>query len=169
MTGAARAGLDAAQLAVAAERAQRARWLHPVPSRAPAEPCVRPLRRTENKGNSRARQDVQAGMRDLTIPRAIHIKGLLFVLLGALASALLIVESPRASTVLLLATSVWAFARAYTYPFSVIEHYVDGSFQYSGLGSFVRYLVGRGRVGARWARGEARRRRTLAPVRPGES
>ncbi|PYV40729.1 MAG: hypothetical protein DMG06_19380 [Acidobacteria bacterium] len=84
-------------------------------------------------------------MRDLTSERAIHVKAALFLVLGALSSVLLILDNPRASTVVLLAVSVWAFARAYYYAFYVIEHYVDDRFRYSGLGSFIRYLVQRRR------------------------
>jgi hypothetical protein len=83
-------------------------------------------------------------MHNLTSARAIHLKGALFLVLGALSSVLLILDSPRARTVLLLAACVWAFARAYYYAFYVIEHYVDDGFRYSGLGSLVRYAV-RGR------------------------
>ena len=36
--------------------------------------------------------------------------------------------------------TVWCFARAYDFAFYVIGHYVDPSFKFAGLGSFVRYL-----------------------------
>lgn len=84
-------------------------------------------------------------MRDLTSERAIHFKGALFLMLGALSSALLIFDNPSARTVVLLAISIWAFARAYYYAFYVIEHYVDKEFRYSGLGSFLRYALRRWR------------------------
>jgi hypothetical protein len=32
--------------------------------------------------------------------------------------------------------SIWCFARAYYFAFYVIEHYVDGSYRYAGLGDF---------------------------------
>ena len=84
-------------------------------------------------------------MRDLTSERAIHFKGALFLVLGALSSVLLIFDNPSARTVVLLLISVWAFARAYYYAFYVIEHYVDEGFHYSGLGSFLRYALRRWR------------------------
>ncbi len=84
-------------------------------------------------------------MRDLKSERAIHLKGVLFVVLGAVSSVLLVLDNPSARTVVLLAVCVWAFARAYYYAFYVIEHYVDGGFRYSGLGSLMRYVVRRRR------------------------
>jgi hypothetical protein len=32
--------------------------------------------------------------------------------------------------------SIWSFARAYYFAFYVIEHYVDGSYRFAGLGDF---------------------------------
>jgi hypothetical protein len=90
---------------------------------------------------------VRAGVLELHSSRAIHVKSALFVLLGALSASLLVLDSPRVRTVLLVGTCVWACARAYYYAFYVIEHYVDGRFRYSGLGSFVRYAVRARRAG----------------------
>ena len=87
-------------------------------------------------------------MRNLTSARAIHLKGFLFFTLGALASALLLIDSPQPRTLALLAVCVWAFARTYYYAFYVIEHYVDDGFRYSGLGSFIGYVVRRRRSGS---------------------
>ena len=42
---------------------------------------------------------------------------------------------------LLLGIAVWCFARAYYFAFYVIEHYVDPSYKFAGLWSFVRYLL----------------------------
>ena len=81
-------------------------------------------------------------MRDLTDPRWIKFKGLLFLLLGALAGGLILVELPSWRVALLLAISIWGFCRAYYFAFYVIGKYVDPSFRFSGLGSAVRYLLG---------------------------
>jgi hypothetical protein len=78
---------------------------------------------------------------DITNPKVIYIKAGLFVFSGALASALILMESPTLRTAALLAIAIWCFARAYYFAFYVIEHYVDASFKFSGLGSFVRYLI----------------------------
>jgi hypothetical protein len=82
-------------------------------------------------------------MKDLTSPGWIKLKGLLFLLVGSLSALLLILEQPtlRASTLLFL--SVWCFCRFYYFAFYVIEHYVDPSYRFSGLGSFLVYLLKR--------------------------
>jgi hypothetical protein len=78
-------------------------------------------------------------MTSLTNPRLICLKGLLFFVLGATSAALLIGELPTLKVALLLALVVWGFCRAYYFAFYVIEHYVDASYRFSGLGSFVCY------------------------------
>ena len=82
-------------------------------------------------------------MGDLTNPKLIYAKGLLFLLAGATASVLLIAEHPSLRVAFLLAVAVWFFARAYYFAFYVIEHYVDPGYKFAGLGSFVGYLVRR--------------------------
>jgi hypothetical protein len=79
-------------------------------------------------------------MSDLTNPTAIKIKGFLFLFMGALASALLIIETPTLRQAALLAIAIWSFCRFYYFAFYVIEHYVDPSFRFAGLVDFVRYL-----------------------------
>lgn len=91
-------------------------------------------------------------MRDISDQRLIHLKGALFVVLGAIASALLLYTSPTLQTAVLLAIAIWAFCRAYYYAFYVISHYVDPTYRFSGLGSFARYLLRRSRD-ARSSRG----------------
>ena len=80
-------------------------------------------------------------MGDLTDPRLIYLKGVLFLLVGAMASAALLAEHPTVKVALLLGVAVWSFARFYYFAFYVIEHYVDSSYRFSGLGSFVIYLL----------------------------
>lgn len=82
---------------------------------------------------------------DITDKRLLYAKGGLFVVLGSLAAALLVAEHPSLTTVALLAVAVWSFARAYYFAFYVVQHYVDPSFRFAGLGSFVRYLLSRDR------------------------
>jgi hypothetical protein len=82
-------------------------------------------------------------MKDLADPRWIKFKGILFVLVGVLASTLLLLEAPSWKVGLLLLISVWCFARAYYFAFYVIEKYVDPTFRFSGLWSAVRYLCSR--------------------------
>jgi hypothetical protein len=85
-------------------------------------------------------------MKDLTNPKLIKLKGLLFLLLGLAASVLLMLEEPTLKIALLLVLAVWCFCRSYYFAFYVIEHYVDPSYRFSGLGSFLTYLW-RGRHG----------------------
>ena len=90
-------------------------------------------------------------MGDIRDPRLLYLKGCLFLILGTLAGAMLIRENPGLRTVLLLAITVWAFARAYYFAFYVIEHYIDSQYRFAGLGSFLRYLASR-----RTSRGKSR-------------
>ena len=85
-------------------------------------------------------------MTDLQSPRLIYAKGFLFLVTGAAAAGLLIGQNPTLRTVMLLAIAVWSFARAYYFAFYVIERYVDPGYRFSGLGSFVSYLVRRSRA-----------------------
>jgi hypothetical protein len=78
-------------------------------------------------------------MRDLTDPRWIKLKGILFAIMGLMASGILLFRSPSVPTALLLLIAVWSFCRAYYFAFYVIEKYVDPSFRFSGLIDFAKY------------------------------
>ena len=80
---------------------------------------------------------------DLTNPRLIYLKGMLFVLGGLLASAAILLEHPTLKVAALLAIAIWCFARAYYFAFYVVQHYVDRSYRFSGLVSFLRYVLRR--------------------------
>ena len=82
-------------------------------------------------------------MKDLTNPGWIKFKGVLFLLIGILASALLLIENPNLKTAVFLAVAVWCFCRFYYFAFYVIQHYVDPGYRFSGLWSFVAYLWSR--------------------------
>ena len=82
-------------------------------------------------------------MKDLTDPFWIQLKGILFLLVGLLAAVLLVLESPSLKVGVLLVISIWCFCRCYYFAFYVIQHYVDPTYHFSGLGSFVRYLLTR--------------------------
>lgn len=83
-------------------------------------------------------------MADITSPRLLWTKGVLFLVLALAASALLLIEAASIKVAVLLAVSVWAFCRAYYFAFYVIERYVDPAYRFSGLGSFLIYAI-RGR------------------------
>lgn len=82
-------------------------------------------------------------MKELTDARWIKAKGVLFLLVGLLASGLVVMEHPEVKVALLLAIAVWCFCRFYYFAFYVIERYVDPSYRFSGLWSFVLYLFRR--------------------------
>ena len=78
-------------------------------------------------------------MSDLTSPKLIYAKGILFVLAGSFASGLLLLERPTLKVAGLLAVSIWCFARAYYFAFYVIEKYVDSDYKFAGIWSFIQY------------------------------
>lgn len=80
-------------------------------------------------------------MTNITNPRLLYFKAALFLITGLLSAGLLILEYPTVKVVLLLALAVWCFCRAYYFAFYVIEHYADAGYRFSGLGSFLRYLL----------------------------
>ena len=82
-------------------------------------------------------------MKDLTDPRWIKLKGILFLVVGVLSAALLIIEHPTFEAGLLLAITIWCFCRFYYFAFYVIEKYVDPRYKFSGLWSFACYLFRR--------------------------
>ena len=78
---------------------------------------------------------------DITSPKLIYLKGFLFLLAALMATAGLLLEHPSLRVALLLGIAVWCFARFYYFAFYVIEHYVDSSYRFAGLGAFVVYLL----------------------------
>jgi hypothetical protein len=78
-------------------------------------------------------------MADITSPRILWAKGLLFLLIGILGSTILLIEVGNVRTILLHVVSVWAFCRFYYFAFYVIEHYVDPSYRFAGLFAFLKY------------------------------
>jgi hypothetical protein len=84
-------------------------------------------------------------MTDIRSPRLLYFKGGLFVVIGCIASAILLIEHPNLRYALLLGVAIWSFARAYYFAFYVIEHYIDPGYRYAGLFSFAKYLLTRKR------------------------
>lgn len=87
-------------------------------------------------------------MTDLKSPAIIWAKGVLFLFLGLFAAVLLVVQAPSFTVAALLALSIWAFCRAYYFAFYVIEHYVDSTYRFSGLISFLKYAIRHRRGGS---------------------
>lgn len=84
-------------------------------------------------------------MKDLTNPFWIKFKGFLFLFLGLMAAVMLVIDNPTWKDAGLLALAVWCFCRAYYFAFYVIEHYIDPAYKFSGLFSFLKYLLNRRR------------------------
>ncbi|MEM7014345.1 MAG: hypothetical protein AAF585_23020 [Verrucomicrobiota bacterium] len=81
--------------------------------------------------------------RDLKNPKWIILKGFLFLLIGAMCIAGILIEHFEWRTAFLLAIGIWAFCRFYYFLFYVIEKYIDEEFKFSGLISAARYLIQR--------------------------
>jgi hypothetical protein len=79
-------------------------------------------------------------MKELTSPGWIKLKGILFLLLGLLAAALVLIERPTLRVAALLIVAIWSFCRFYYFAFYVLERYVDPSFRFSGLAGFAQHL-----------------------------
>ena len=79
-------------------------------------------------------------MGDIKDKRLLYFKGALFAFLGVFAVGLILVEHRDLRLAFLLVIAIWSFCRAYYFAFYVIQHYVDPSFRFAGLGSFFRYL-----------------------------
>jgi hypothetical protein len=75
----------------------------------------------------------------------LYLKAALFVITGVTAACLVLVRQPTLITATLLVILVWAFCRAYYFAFYVVERYVDQSYRFSGLISFMVYVCSRRR------------------------
>ena len=84
-------------------------------------------------------------MKTLTSPEMLYLKATLFVVAGVTAASLVFVRQPTLQTGVLLIVAVWAFCRAYYFAFYVVERYVDRSYRFSGLFSFLLYVWARKR------------------------
>jgi hypothetical protein len=83
----------------------------------------------------------ELSLMDLTNPKIIYLKGFLFLLAGLIASAAILIEIPTLKIALLLAIAIWSFSRAYYFAFYVIQRYVDPTYRFAGLWSFVKYMI----------------------------
>jgi hypothetical protein len=77
--------------------------------------------------------------RDITSPRLLAVKGLLFAATGVMATVGVVVgtigEEDWWVILAMHAVAVWAFCRAYYFAFYVIERYVEPRSRYAGLAS----------------------------------
>jgi hypothetical protein len=82
-------------------------------------------------------------MGDIKSPTLLYCKGALFVLLGCVAVAAILLQYPSFYLAALLTIAIWSFCRAYYFAFYVIQHYIDPEFRFAGLLSVARYLWNR--------------------------
>jgi hypothetical protein len=82
-------------------------------------------------------------MPDLKDPRLMYLKAGLFLLIGLLACAGILLEAPSMRVALLLAAAIWAFCRLYYFLFYVIERYIDPQARFGGVWDAVKHLARR--------------------------
>jgi hypothetical protein len=82
-------------------------------------------------------------MGDLKDTKLIYLKGLLFFAILIVSVALILIESFSWKCAALLCLVVWSAARFYYFLFYVIEKYVDPTYKFSGILSFILYITGR--------------------------
>lgn len=80
-------------------------------------------------------------MKDVQSHWMMWLKGGLFLVVGIMSGGLLLLENSSWRTILLLGFCVWGFCRAYFFAFYVINHWVDPSYRFSGLGRFLVEVV----------------------------
>jgi hypothetical protein len=83
-------------------------------------------------------------MKDLT-PFWIKAKALMFLAIGMASVILILISLPDWKMALLLVLAIWSFCRLYYFAFYVIEKYVDPGYKFSGIFSFLKYLLQRRR------------------------
>lgn len=80
-------------------------------------------------------------MKDLTHPRRMYLKALLFLIIAVCCSTLLLLQNPSLRTGALIGLLAWASSRAYYFLFYVIQNYIDGDYRYAGILSCLKYMM----------------------------
>lgn len=73
----------------------------------------------------------------------IYLKGFLFLVILLLSAILLLFDGSIAMRLALIWMLSWSSARLYYFMFYVIEKYVDPTYRFSGIFSFIQYLLKR--------------------------
>jgi len=79
-------------------------------------------------------------MSDLKNKKLMYLKALLFLAIMIISASMIWLLNPKCKTALLLIILIWSAARLYYFMFYVIENYVDNSYKFSGIISFLKYL-----------------------------
>jgi len=82
-------------------------------------------------------------MGDLKSAGWIYFKGFLFCAILIISIALILIDNFNWKLLALLCLVVWSAARFYYFMFYVIEKYVDPTYKFSGILSFIMYLTQR--------------------------
>jgi len=82
-------------------------------------------------------------MGDLKNPFWIYLKGILFLAILIISAALILIDCFSWKLLILLYLVVWSAARFYYFLFYVIEKYMDPTYKFSGILSFILYITGR--------------------------
>ena len=80
---------------------------------------------------------------DIKSKKLILFKGFLFLALGLFALAGLAFEVQNIRPIACALIAIWAFCRFYYFMFYCIEKYVDPTYKFAGLTSFVMYFIRR--------------------------
>ena len=76
----------------------------------------------------------------------MYLKAVLFLVIGLLSVIGLLLDSPTLRTAFLRLLTIWSFCRLYYFFFYVIEKYVDPTYKFAGLHSFLLYLLRKRRL-----------------------
>jgi hypothetical protein len=82
-------------------------------------------------------------MADLKDSRLIYLKGVLFFAILTASVTVVLIENFSWKLAILLGLVIWSAVRLYYLMFYVIEKYVDPTYRFSGIISFIKYVVRR--------------------------
>lgn len=71
----------------------------------------------------------------------MYLKAILFLLILVISVIEILLTTRDLKTGILLILIIWASARIYYFMFYVIENYIDTNYKFSGIISFVQYLI----------------------------
>ena len=71
----------------------------------------------------------------------MYLKAILFLLILVISVIEILLVTKDLKTGILLILIIWSSARIYYFMFYVIENYIDEDYKFSGIISFIQYLV----------------------------
>ncbi len=80
-------------------------------------------------------------MRDIKSHKLMYLKAILFLLILVISVIEILLVTKDLKTGILLILIIWSSARIYYFMFYVIENYIDEDYKFSGIISFIQYLV----------------------------